>query len=64
MYNFSSKLSFLFIVLISLKTYSQCTETGTNFGNNTSTPSYNVSSDVSATLNTDSTVNCIRRNEN
>ncbi len=45
-----------FIILISLNTYSQCTENGTNFGNNTATPSYNISGDVSVTLNTNNTV--------
>lgn len=46
----------VFIILISLNTYSQCTEAGTGFGNNTATPSYNISGDVSVTLNTDDTI--------
>ena len=54
----SKKLVFVtfLIILISLNTYSQCTENGTNFGNNTATPSYNISGDVSVTLNTNNTV--------
>ena len=46
----------LFIILIALNSYSQCTEIATNFGNNTATPSYNITGDVSITINTDSTV--------
>lgn len=34
----------------------QCTVNATNFGNNTSTTSYNVNGDVSVTLNTNNTV--------
>lgn len=34
----------------------QCTESATNFGNNTATQSYNISGDVSVVLNTNNTV--------
>lgn len=34
----------------------QCSEQATNFGNNTGTPSYNVSGNISVTLNTNNTV--------
>lgn len=35
---------------------SQCTESAFDFGNNTSTQSYNIQGDVSLTLNTDNTI--------
>lgn len=57
--NYSSKKTTFFtflIILLYLNTYSQCTEIASNFGNNTTTPSYNVSGDVSVTLNTDNTI--------
>ena len=44
-------LSFTF-----LQFHAQCSENASNFGNNTSTPSYNVSGDVTVTLNTNNTV--------
>ena len=44
-------LSFTF-----LQINAQCSENATNFGNNTSTPSYNVSGDISVTLNTNNTI--------
>lgn len=34
----------------------QCTESATNFGNNTSTTSYNVSGDINVVLNTNNTI--------
>lgn len=39
-----------------LQINAQCTEAASNFGNNTSTPSYNVQGDISVTLNTNNTV--------
>lgn len=36
--------------------HAQCAKSATNFGNNTSTPSYNVSGDISVTLNTNNTI--------
>ncbi len=44
-------LSFTF-----LQINAQCSENVSNFGNNTSTPSYNISGDVTVTLNTNNTV--------
>jgi hypothetical protein len=44
-------LSFTF-----LQTNAQCTENATNFGNNTSSTSYNVSGDISVILNTNNSV--------
>ena len=44
-------LSFTF-----LQINAQCSENASNFGNNTSTPSYNVSGDISVTLNTNNTI--------
>lgn len=54
----AKKKSFLliFIILISLNTYSQCIQEATNFGNNTTTSAYNVSGDIALTLNTDQTI--------
>lgn len=45
-----------FFAFILLQTNAQCTENATNFGNNTSTTSYNISGSVSVTLNTNNTV--------
>ena len=52
------KTLLLFLLSISLITVTnaQCTISGTNFGNNTSTPSYNVSGDISVTLNANNTI--------
>ncbi|PWG06842.1 T9SS type A sorting domain-containing protein [Polaribacter aquimarinus] len=47
----SAFLSFTF-----LQFNAQCSENASNFGNNTSTPSYNVSGDISVTLNTNNTI--------
>ena len=50
-------LSLLFIaLLLTVNIYSQCTENAFGFGNNSSTPSYNISGDVSVTLNTNNTI--------
>lgn len=50
----------LLLLIISLSTstliYSQCTVSASGFGNNTNTPSYNISGDVSVTLNPDNTI--------
>ncbi|WP_299669353.1 DM13 domain-containing protein [uncultured Polaribacter sp.] len=48
-------LSFFF-TLIFLQITAQCSENATDFGNNTTTASYNVTGDVSVTLNTNNTV--------
>lgn len=47
----SAFLSFSF-----LQINAQCSENASNFGNNTSTPSYNISGDVTVTLNTNNTI--------
>ncbi len=49
-------LLFIVSLITSFLGYSQCTTSASNFGNNTNTPSYNVSGDVSVTLNADNTV--------
>ncbi len=46
----------LFLSFTFLKITAQCTESASNFGNNTSTPSYNVSGDISVVLNTNNTI--------
>ncbi|WP_299013171.1 DM13 domain-containing protein [uncultured Polaribacter sp.] len=46
----------LFLVLLSTFISAQCTENAANFGNNTSIRSYNVSGDISVTLNTNNTI--------
>jgi hypothetical protein len=51
------KTALLFIfTFLSTLIHTQCTEVANNFGNNTSTPSYNISGDVSVTLNTNNTI--------
>jgi len=54
----NNSISFLIIfsILIVSNTYGQCIETVTSFGNNTSIPDYNITGDVSVTLNTDNTI--------
>jgi len=49
-------LLFTFFSLFFLKLNAQCTESASNFGNNISTPSYNVSGDISVTLNNNNSV--------
>lgn len=49
-------LASLFAICFATNTNSQCTEMASNFGNNTSTPSYNISGDVSVTLNTNNSI--------
>ncbi len=51
-----TKLLFISLVIISLNLRAQCTENAANFGNNTSTPSYNIAGDVSVVLNTNNTI--------
>ncbi|QTE22117.1 DM13 domain-containing protein [Polaribacter cellanae] len=46
----------LFFSLIFSQVNGQCSKNATNFGNNTSTNSYNISGDVSVTLNSNNTV--------
>jgi len=46
-------LSFTFLCLHG---YSQCSEMATNFGNNAEVPMYNVTGDITLTLNTDDTI--------
>ena len=46
----------LIFTFLSVFVHAQCTESATSFGNNTSTTSYNVSGDVTITLNTNNTV--------
>jgi hypothetical protein len=46
----------LFFTLIFLQNYAQCNENLNGFGNNPSTPAYNISGDVSLTLNTNNTI--------
>ena len=46
----------LIIFLLGIDNYAQCTQMATSFGNNTTTPMYNVNGDVNVTLNTDNTV--------
>jgi len=46
----------LFLSFTFLKITAQCTESASNFGNNTSTTSYNVSGDISVVLNTNNTI--------
>ena len=46
----------LFIPLGALKTAAQCTQNAFGFGNSTNVPSYDVSGNVSVTLNTNNTV--------
>lgn len=48
-------LLFLSLVLFFQQTKSQCIQSATNFGNNTD-PSYEVTGDVTVTLNTDDTI--------
>jgi hypothetical protein len=48
-------LSLIFAFFIS-QNYAQCSESATNFGNNNATSAYNVSGDVTVTLNTNNTV--------
>ncbi|WP_299050214.1 DM13 domain-containing protein [uncultured Polaribacter sp.] len=49
-------LLFTFLSFCFYQINAQCTETASNFGNNSNIPSYNVSGDISVTLNTDDTV--------
>lgn len=49
-------LSALLLFFLSNTSRSQCTENAFAFGNNERTPSYNISGDVSVTLNTDNTI--------
>jgi len=56
MYNFTLKLFVFLLILTSINIHSQCTETAFGFGNNSSIPRYNISGDVSVTLNTDNTI--------
>ena len=49
-------LLFLFTIVFSINSNSQCVENAFGFGNNTSTPSYNITGDVSVTLNSDNTI--------
>jgi hypothetical protein len=49
-------LLFTFLSFISLQINAQCIENASNFGNNTSVPGYNVSGDISVTLNANNTV--------
>ena len=51
-----TKLLFISLVIISLNLSAQCAENTANFGNNTSTPSYNISGDVSVILNTNNSI--------
>lgn len=46
----------LFLSFLLLQINAQCSENVSDFGNNTSTQSYNISGDVSITLNTNNTV--------
>ncbi|WP_343330616.1 DM13 domain-containing protein [Polaribacter staleyi] len=46
----------LFFALIFSQTYAQCNEYLSGFGNNPSTPAYNISGDVSLILNTNNTI--------
>ncbi len=52
------KIKFLFfsLVLIANVTSSQCNQTASNFGNNSSVPSYNINGDVNVIYNTDNSV--------
>lgn len=53
------KITFLILLITgsaSLNLRAQCTQDATDFGNNASIPSYNISGEVSVTLNTDDTV--------
>ena len=51
------RLTFLLLfTFCSVNFYSQCTENAFSFGNNTSNPTYNVSGDISVTLNADNTI--------
>lgn len=45
-----------FLSLTFLQIQAQCSENASNFGNNVSTPSYNVTGDVSVVLNTNNTI--------
>lgn len=45
-----------FTICFSITSNSQCSETAFNFGNNSSTPRYNIQGDVSLTLNADNTI--------
>lgn len=45
-----------FLSITFLQINAQCTEAASNFGNNTSTQSYNVSGDISVTLNTNNSI--------
>jgi len=55
-YTYPLHLLLFLILCIHTSSYSQCTENATNFGNNTTVPRYNISGDVSVTLNTNNTV--------
>lgn len=52
------KTTLLSLLLVFLSTFitAQCTENAGNFGNNTAIASYNVSGDISVTLNTNKTI--------
>jgi hypothetical protein len=49
-------LLLLSLSLLSQVAISQCTASATNFGNNTSVPSYNISGDVTVKLNANNTI--------
>lgn len=49
-------LSIILLTFTLQFTHAQCTENVSNFGNNTSIPSYNISGDVNLVLNLDNTV--------
>lgn len=52
----------LIFAIFTLQSNAQCSENVTNFGNNTSVPSYNISGDVIVSLNTNNTVSIIFAN--